>query len=439
MFAWLRGVYAILKDQAGWTTEMSVTGIAEVDAAIPEYWATSIFKDGNRESFWGSLSGGEGTFMPVIDKTGQLKNNGDLLHINIIEHLMGSGVTGESVLKGNEEKMGIGQMTITADIVRHAVSISRKATKQANFDTIQQIKPLIKDWMARRLDSDGFSAFIDASGIDTVYANSKTSVGTLNSTDGDRFGPNEIGLISLALKRLGALPLKTGKVNGRTIPVYGCVFGEVEDYWLNQNTSFVNQIRDSWERFKGDNGEHPLFRGAVGIYKNVLLYPYYGNLDLPQGTPLRPETTLSATLVTAGTTAYVGVAADANTKADYTAFFASAGSLQIEDEIISYSGKTVSTFTGLTRGVSSTTGAQHTAGALVTQRNVSTVIGFGAQALVRAMPEEAEPIGEKDDYGEQIGLGVRAYYGYKVRYSKRRAKPAAAVLLKCISDNPGTV
>lgn len=439
MFIWLRGVFAILKDQAGWTTEMNVTGVAEVDAAIPEYWATSIFKDGNRESFWGSLAGGEGSFMPCIDKTGPLKNNGDLLHINILEQLMGSGVTGESVLKGNEEKMGVGQMTITADIVRHAVAVSRKATKQANFDMLQQIKPLLSDWMGRRLDSDGFAAFIDATGIDTIYANSKTTVGTLNTTDGDRFGPNEIGLISLALKRLGALPLKTGKVNGRTIPVYGCVFGEVEDYWLNQNTTFVAQLRDSWERFKGDNGEHPLFRGAVGIYKNVLLYPYYANLDIPQGTPLRPETTLSATLVTAGTTAYLGVAADANDKANYTAFFASSGSLQIDDEIISYSGKTAQTFTGLTRGVSSTSGAQHTAGTLVTQRDVATVIGFGAQALVRAMPEEANPIGDKDDYGAQIGVGIEAYYGYKVRYSKRRGKPAAAVILKCVSDNPGSV
>jgi hypothetical protein len=144
-------------------------------------------------------------------------------------------------------------------------------------------------------------------------------------------------------------------------------------------------------------------------------------------------------LVTAGSTAYVGVAGDGNTKASYTEFFSTTGYLQIENEIISYTGKTVSTFTGLTRGACSTTAAQHAAGKLVTQRNVATVIGFGAQALVRAMPESATPIGDSDDYGAQIGLGIEAYYGYKPRYSKRRGKVAAAVLLKCYSDNPGTV
>jgi len=182
-----------------------------------------------------------------------------------------------------------------------------------------------------------------------------------------------------------------------------------------------------------------LFEGAVGIFRNMVLYPYYSLLPIPQGTPLRPETTLSATLVTSATTIYVGVAADANTKANYTLFFASSGSLQIEDEIMSYTAKTVSTFTTVTRGASSTTDVQHLAGALVTQRNVASVIGFGAQAVFRAMPEDVEPIGEKDDYGEQIGLGVRAYYGHKVRIDKRRGKGASLVICKCISPNPGSI
>jgi N4-gp56 family major capsid protein len=426
-------------DVRGWTTEMSVTGISEIDAAIPEYWAESILTDANRESFWGQLAGKEGSMMPIIDKTGPLKAKGDQITFNTIEHLMGTGVTGESVLKGNEEKLGIGSFTVTADVVRHAVAVSRKSTKQANFDEVQTAKKLLTDWFSRKYDNDVFTAITGSSTIETIYANAKTSEGALNTTDGDYFGPTEINMIRLALQRVGALPLRTIASNGRTIPIYGCVFGEMEEYYLNNNTSFVNAVKDAWERFKGTKvGQHPIFEGAVGIYRNMVLYPYYSILDIPQGTPLRPETTLSATLVTAGATAYVGVAGDANTSASYTLFFATTGSLQIEDEIISYTGKTVSTFTGLTRGVSGSTAAQHTAGALVTQRNVANVIGFGAQAIFRAFPEQAEPIGEKDDYGEQIGLGIRAYYGHKLRISKRRAK-APVVVLKCVSNNPGSI
>jgi len=378
--------------------------------------------------------------MPVIDKTGPLKAKGDKLTFNTLEQLMGTGVTGESVLKGNEEKLGIGSFTVTADVVRHAVAVSRKATSQANFAMVQDARVLLKDWFSRKLDNDTFTAITESTTTDTIYANSKTSVGTLNTTSGDYFGPTEINLIRMALIRQGAMPLRVTKSNGRTIPIFGIVYGEMEEYYLNQNTSFVNTVKEAWQRFTGSKDMHPLFEGAVGIFRNMVLYPYYSLLPIPQGTPLRPETTLSATLITAETDyIYVGVAADANTKANYTLFFATSGSLQIDSEIISYTSKTVSTFFSATRGVSSTTAAQHAAGALVTQRNIASVIGFGAQAIYRAFPEQVEPIGQKDDYDEQVGLGIRAYYGQKARIDKRRGKTANLVICKCISPNPGTI
>jgi hypothetical protein len=430
-----------LRDTSAWTTELSVTGITELDAAIPEFWAPGIVHDANRESFWGSLSGKEGSRMPVIIKTGQLKESGDKLTFSTIAQLMGTGVTGESVLKGNEELMTIGTFTVSADIVRHAVGVSKKSTKQANFQVIKEAGSLLKDWMARKMDNDGFTSFTESTAIETLYANSKTSAATLTETDGDVFGVNELELIRLALIRQGALPLKVSKVNGRSIPIFGCVFGEIEEINLSRNTTFNASMRESFERFKGSMGaEHPLFQGAIGIYRNLILYPYYSVLPIPQGTPLRPETTVYATLTTAGTTLSVGGATSSTgVTADYTLFFASSGSLQVEDEIISYSSATNNTFAGLTRGVSGTTAIQHSNNKLVTQRNIANVIGFGAEALFRALPEDANPIGDNDDYGAQIGLGIEAYYGQKAKTDARRGKVQNAVLLKCYSENPGTV
>ena len=94
MMKFLKFLFAIFLDQFGWSSEMVVTGVSDIDAAIPEFWATGIMKDGNRESFWGSLAGGENSRMPIIDKTGPLKQKGDQLTFNVIGHLMGSGVTG---------------------------------------------------------------------------------------------------------------------------------------------------------------------------------------------------------------------------------------------------------------------------------------------------------------------------------------------------------
>ena len=342
----------LLLDQRGvWTTEMAVTGVTAIDSVIPEYWADGIIPDGNRESFWGGLSGKEGSRMPIIDKTGPLKQKGDQITFSAIAQLMGAGRTGEAVLKSYEEILTVGTFTVTADVIRHAVAVSRKSTKQANFDEVQRARTLLTDWFGRKLDSDTFTAITGSSAVETLYAGEANSaVGSLNATDGDTFGMAEIEMLRMALLRQGATPLKVQKVNGRSVPVFGIAYGEIEEYNLNQNSTFVQAIRESFERFR-EGGKHPLFNGAVGMYRNMILYPYYSMLPIPQGTPLRPETTVYATLITSATTLSVGGAtASSGSTADYTTYFASSGSLQVEDEILSYTSKTVNTFAGLTRG-----------------------------------------------------------------------------------------
>lgn len=432
---------ALLRDQVGWSTEMAVTGISEIDAAIPEFWAEGAIHDGNRESFWGQLAGKEGARMPIIDKTGPLNDKGDKLTFTTIAQLMGAGVTGESVLKGNEEQLTIGTFYVSPDVVRHAVAVTWKATKQANFPLVKAAGQLLKDWFGRKFDADIFQTIISSASVETLYAGSgNDSTDDLNSADGDTFGPAEIQKIQLALLRQGALPLQVTRVNARTVPIYGCVYSEIDGYRLMNNTTFVNDIKESLQRFK-QGGEHPLFRGAIGMYGNMILYPYYSQLQIPQGTSLRPETVVYATCITSATTLSVGGAdADDGVTPSYTLFFASAGSLQVGDEIMVYTGTTVNSFTGLTRGASSTTDAQHAPNALVTQRNVSTVIGFGAEAICRALPLNATPIGQKDDYGDQTGIGIKAYYGHAINLSARRStKATALVKMKCYSENPGSV
>ena len=118
---------------------------------------------------------------------------------------------------------------------------------------------------------------------------------------------------------------------------------------------------------------------------------------------------------------------------------ASSGSLQIEDEIIDYTAKTVNSFTGLTRGSSSTTAAQHVPDARVTQRNVATVIGFGAEALFRAIGDSPYPITQSDDYGMENGLGIAAYYGQSLKKDARLGQYPNVVQMKVYSANPSTI
>ena len=423
----------LLRDSVGVT--LALTGIAEVDAAIPEFWAEGILEDGKRKSFWNKFTGKEGSKMPVIDKTGPLKAKGDQLTFNTIEGLYGSGVTGESTLQGNEEQLAVGSFTVTVDMVRHAVGVTKKSTLQANFDQVQFAGRALKDWIGRKMDNDIFSAILAVSG-ETIYANDKTSTAALNETDGDVFGINEIEMIRMALLRKGATPIGVSRENGEEIPIFGIVMGEIEEYSLSLNTTFVHALREARER----GPKNPLFTASLGMYRGMLLYNYSSIIPGLQGTALRPEAAVYATLTTTATVLSVGGATrTTGVTPNYTLFFASSGSLQVEDEIISYTSKGTNSFIDLTRGVSSTTAAQHIPDKLVTQRNIGKVIGFGGEAVFRAIGEQPTPIGQKFDYGAEIGIGIEAYYGQALKKDKYRGGYPNIVICECFSKNPGTI
>lgn len=64
-----------------------------------------------------------------------------------------------------------------------------------------------------------------------------------------------------------------------------------------------------------------------------------------------------------------------------TALFASSGTLLIDTELIAYTGKTSTTFTGITRGVYGTTNVAHSTGA-----DVSEALGVASPTTARAVP-----------------------------------------------------
>jgi hypothetical protein len=96
-------------------------------------------------------------------------------------------------------------------------------------------------------------------------------------------------------------------------------------------------------------------------------------------------TTLTNAIPTSGSTATIVVGS--------TDGFASAGTIIIQKELISYTGKTTTTFTGITRSQYGSSGASHAAGVYVSN----------AQAVPSATSSIAIPQG-KVDYSNQVSL-----------------------------------
>jgi len=136
-------------------------------------------------------------------------------------------------------------------------------------------------------------------------------------------------------------------------------------------------------------------------FENILRL-YFNQLDNAFGSLLGPAggkylkfpygafhqdgyTTLTNAIPTSGSTATIVVGS--------TAGFESAGTIIIQKELISYTGKTATTFTGITRSQYGSSGASHAAGVYVTE----------AQAVPSATTALAIPY-DTTDYNNQISL-----------------------------------
>lgn len=118
------------------------------------------------------------------------------------------------------------------------------------------------------------------------------------------------------------------------------------EYLQAQQDQFQNALRLYFNRLDGFLTE--LSGGTGGA---LLSFPYgsfYQN----------GSTALTANITNVSTTPI---------QVTSTADFQSTGLILIEDELIQYTGKTATTFTGITRGVKSTTNVAHTAGVAVTE------------------------------------------------------------------------
>jgi hypothetical protein len=120
---------------------------------------------------------------------------------------------------------------------------------------------------------------------------------------------------------------------------------------------------DAYERRYQDQ-----FANVLRLYFNQLQNALTQLFSSTGGSTLRSPygafhqdgyTTLTNTIPTSGSTATIVVGSTAN--------FASAGTIIIQKELISYTGKTATTFTGITRSQYGSSGASHTAGVYVTE------------------------------------------------------------------------
>jgi N4-gp56 family major capsid protein len=414
---------------------MSYTG-AELDYAIPEKWDKRLYENGMFNAFWGSnKEGKEGSNKPIITKDDFTKEPGDVIHFNVISDLYSAGVTGETTLAGSEDKLSLAQFNLTVDWARNAVAFTKNVQRRVNFETVNLSRIKLEKWLSRFvIDADMFTQLITTESPDTLYSGDATSAATLGSND--TFGVEEIDRIKLSLQRKGALPISAKMKDGENLDTYGIVISEVDEYWLKGDEDWKKGAREAAERGAGN----PLFTGAIGMWNGCIIYVHRSVKSGYQviGSALRPEARLYTTINAGDTGANLVLADASTTKSKLTKFFPATGILRIGTEDLTYTAKSDYGFTISARGANGTTAAAHTAGALVTLRDVSTQIGFGAEVAIRGWALKPTHTTDVKDYGFEQGIGVEAVFG-QVAVKDTLGVPKNYLLCKSYANNPGTI
>jgi len=402
---------------------------SSLSQAIPTLWDPKVRLDAARKSFFGKFVGNERSNMPIIERKDFTQEPGNQINIQIMSQLLQEGVVGDTTLEGSEEQFTLGQISVTPNVLRHAVAINWRAKKQINFDAIMGIGNVLSSWLARRIDEDMWLELLITDAPATMYAGNASSIATLGP--GCTFGTDEISRARVAMERQGALPIKTVIDGEGEVDWYGCVISEVDAYQLKQDPIWKANLQYADPRGKANR----IFTGAMGEYDGIWVYVYRGvKFSGRLGSYLRPEAQVSTALTSGAATIVVGTNANVN----YTKFFTSAGTLLIGAEQITYTGKTNTTFTGCTRGANNTAAASAAVGALITQNNVGSAFFFGAEIAARAWGLDPTRITDVRDYGYEQGIGIMSYYGQRAIANSSGTMPNA-VVMNTYSPNPNNV
>lgn len=240
---------------------MNDTQLADLDVSIPEVWAKEVLIEGEKLMFWHQFEGEQGSGMPIIRKDDLTKMAGDTIHVITVSNLTGSGVTGESTLTGNEEKLVVGEIQLTMARLRHAIRFTRDTVQRSILDVRRAARGRLAYWLADKLDNNMFS-IATTSATHNIYAGDATSVATLNS--GDEMDVTTVRKARVKLISNNALPLRfAGGVR-----LYALVMHTFDEYHLKQDSTYYGFLRDAGVR--GDS--NPIFTGALGELDGMLLY-----------------------------------------------------------------------------------------------------------------------------------------------------------------------
>ena len=121
-----------------------------VAGLTPQIWDDEFFRDYVRSSRYKRYFGTDEASIFQL-KEELTKKRGDRVTIALVNELTGAGVTGNSTLKGNEERLNSRSDTLIVDVLRHAVAVDDWDIQKSVIDLRNAARVQLREWAQKTL------------------------------------------------------------------------------------------------------------------------------------------------------------------------------------------------------------------------------------------------------------------------------------------------
>ena len=159
-----------------------------VAGLTPQIWDDEFFRDYVRSSRYKRYMGTDEAAIFQV-KEDLTRKRGDRVTFALVNELVGNGVTGNSTLKGNEERLNSRSHALTVDVLRHAVAVDDWDVQKSVIDLREAARVQIREWAMKQLRDACTNALGQIDGVNyTASTAAQRNTWTANNQDRLLFG-----------------------------------------------------------------------------------------------------------------------------------------------------------------------------------------------------------------------------------------------------------
>lgn len=159
-----------------------------VSGLTPQQWDDEFFTDYVRMSRYKRYMGTDEASIFQL-KEDLTKKKGDSVTFALVNELLGNGVTGNSTLKGNEERLNSRSHRVTVDVLRHAVAVDDWDVQKSVIDLRNAAKVQLREWAMKKLRDSCTNALGQIDGVNfTSSTVAQRNTWCANNSDRILFG-----------------------------------------------------------------------------------------------------------------------------------------------------------------------------------------------------------------------------------------------------------